>query len=148
MTRQASGFSIFCLIAAIISLIYITTYHIWLRPYELSHYVTQFSSLYGLLFVPLLSFSAAGGLVSFFGNLFLRQIPSAARMLLLIIPIFPMDIVMTGVSGFSSLNSFVTDKSFKTSSIFCGITASFTISAPPAHICSNSIFITSLSGVS
>ena len=88
MTRQASGFSIFCLIAAIISLIYITTYHIWLRPYELSHYVAQFSSLYGLLFVPLLSFSAAGGLVSFFGNLFLRQIPSAARMLLLIIPIF------------------------------------------------------------
>ena len=88
MTRQAPGFSIFCLIAAIISLIYITTYHIWLRPYELSHYVTQFSSLYGLLFVPLLSFSAAGGLVSFFGNLFLRQIPSAARMLLLIIPIF------------------------------------------------------------
>ena len=88
MTRQASGFSIFCLIAAIISLIYIAAYHIWLRPYELSHYVTQFSSLYGLLFVPLLSFSAAGGLVSFFGNLFLRQIPSAARMLLLIIPIF------------------------------------------------------------
>ena len=88
MTRQASGFSIFCLIAAIISLIYIAAYHIWLRPYELSHYVTQFSRLYGLLFVPLLSFSAAGGLVSFFGNLFLRQIPSAARMLLLIIPIF------------------------------------------------------------
>ena len=50
MTRQASGFSIFCLIAAIISLIYIAAYHIWLRPYELSHYVTQFSSLYGLLF--------------------------------------------------------------------------------------------------
>ena len=38
---------------------------------------------------------------------------------LLIIPIFPMDIVMTGVSGFSSLNSYVTDNSFKTSSIFC-----------------------------
>ena len=69
MTRQASGFSIFCLIAAIISLIYITTYHIWLRPYELSHYVTQFSSLYGLLFLPQLAFSPAGGLVSLFATL-------------------------------------------------------------------------------
>ena len=44
MTRQASGFSIFCLIAAIISLIYIAAYHIWLRPYELSHYCLLYTS--------------------------------------------------------------------------------------------------------
>ena len=97
MTRQATGFSIFCLIASVISLLYLLVYHIWLRPYELSHYLNLYSGLYSLLFYPLLCLCAPAGLISFLGNLFLRRIPAGIRMLLLILPIFFLLIYLCGV---------------------------------------------------
>lgn len=86
MSRKAPVFSIFCLITAALSLVYLIVYQLWLQPepYEINSY----SMLYDLLCRQLLIFSLVGGTVSFLTNFFLKTIPAPARMLLLIVPIF------------------------------------------------------------
>ena len=81
MSRKAPVFSIFCLITAALSLVYLIVYQLWLQPqaYEINGY----SLLYELL-----SFSVVGGTVSFLTNFFLKTMPTPVRMLLLIVPIF------------------------------------------------------------
>ena len=86
MSRKAPVFSIFCLITAALSLVYLIVYQLWLQPqaYEINGY----SLLYDLLCRQLLCFSVVGGTVSFLTNFFLKTMPTPVRMLLLIVPIF------------------------------------------------------------
>lgn len=86
MSRKAPVFSIFCLITAALSLVYLIVYQLWMQPepYEINSY----SLLYDLLCRQLLIFSLVGGTVSFLTNFFLKTIPAPVRMLLLIVPIF------------------------------------------------------------
>lgn len=86
MSRKSPAFTIFCLIAAALSLAYLIVYQLWLQPepYEINHY----SLLYDLLCRQLLCFSLVGGTVSFLTNFFLKTMPAPVRMLLLIVPIF------------------------------------------------------------
>ena len=87
MTRQISRFSIFCIVAAILSAIYLLIYRFVLADIAASNYDSSFSALKTLLFLPLFSFSFTGAIVSVISGQWLKSPPAALRMMLLLLPI-------------------------------------------------------------
>ena len=84
MTRQISRFSIFCIVAAILSAIYLLIYRFVLADIAASNYDSSFSALKTLFFLPLFSFSFTGAIVSVISGQWLKSPPAALRMLSLI----------------------------------------------------------------
>lgn len=87
MTRQISRFSIFCIVAAILSAIYLLIYRFVLADIAAVNYNSSFSALKTLLFLPLFSFSFTGAIVSVISGQWLKSPPAALRMMLLLLPI-------------------------------------------------------------
>lgn len=103
MTRQISRFSIFCIVAAILSAIYLLIYRFVLADIAAANYDSSFSALKTLLFLPLFSFSFTGAIVSVISGQWLKSPPAALRMMLLLLPIlflvFFLAFVLLNLSG-------------------------------------------------
>lgn len=103
MTRQISRFSIFCIVAAILSAIYLLIYRFVLADIAAANYDSSFSALKTLFFLPLFSFSFTGAIVSVISGQWLKSPPAALRMMLLLLPIlflvFFLAFVLLNLSG-------------------------------------------------
>lgn len=104
MTRQISRFSIFCIVAAILSAIYLLLYRFVLAAdIAAANYNSSFSALKTLFFLPLFSFSFTGAIVSVISGQWLKSPPAALRMMLLLLPIlflvFFLAFVLLNLSG-------------------------------------------------
>ena len=78
MTRQISRFSIFCIVAAILSAIYLLIYRFVLADIAASNYDSSFSALKTLFFLPLFSFSFTGAIVSVISGQWLKSPPAGS----------------------------------------------------------------------
>ena len=99
MTRQISRFSIFCIVAAILSAIYLLIYRFVLADIAAANYDSSFSALKTLLFLPLFSFSFTGAIVSVISGQWLKSPPAALRMMLLLLPILFLVFFLLNLSG-------------------------------------------------
>lgn len=87
MTRKISSFSVFCIVAAILSTLYLLTYHFVLADMAAVNYDTRWTNLCTLVFVPLFWFSLTGAVTSVLTGQWLKTPPAALRMLLLLLPV-------------------------------------------------------------